>query len=909
MANKKNTSKHAKKEAETEKTKKYKINTEKENVKKKGKKKTNKKHPILRRIIKIMFILMIVLIIIGAGVFAGIYFGLFGDDFKIERDDLLISKNTSVVVDSEGNIIANLAGDENRKTIGINDMPEYLPEAFISIEDERFREHQGVDIKRTAAATVNYIANKLFKVGSSSFGGSTITQQLVKNLTNEKDDSPSRKIKEMSKAFQVERLISKDQILELYLNLIFLGDQAHGVEVASQYYFSKSAKDLTIAESAYLAGINHTPNSYKPFETYEGKENAEELKTKMKEKINNRTKTVLAKMNELGYINEEEYNAAKAEVDNGIAFKQGVISTGAASYSYHTEAAIKQVRDDLMEKNGWSKELAELNIRNNGYTIYSTQVSSVQAQMEEVFRDEKYIREKNGQKTQAGMVVIDNATGQVVGVMGGLGTEVNAAGLNRATDGKRQTGSSMKPLTSVMLGLKNNILTAATVYDDNATTFPGNYKPKNYNGFKGLITMRSAIATSQNIPQAKAMSEIGPDKAVDHLIEMGFKSIVTAEENPTHNDENIASMALGGLTIGASPLEMAAAYETIANDGEYIEPTFYTKVTDKDGNVVIEATQERKQIVNEQVAYVLKSLLTEPVVGSGGTATYCKISGMDVAAKTGSTNDYLDRWLCGFTEYYSAATWYGYDEPQSISYRGSPSNPAGALWIAVMKDIHTGLEGKRFEQPSGIVRATVCRETGLLAGEGCPSYSEIFVEGTVPTETCAGSTTLRICKQTGLIANEFCTDVEEKSFKTVPPKERDPKWTTTSSVNYENPPTEICTVHVKTADTTKPVLTLKGKETITIELGSKYEDPGATATDNEDGDITSKIVIDISKVDTTKTGTYTVTYTVSDSSGNTTTKTRKVKVVEKIETPEEPEEPSEGDEPDKDPEEPSEPET
>lgn len=878
-----NRSKHERNDSEPRKTGQYKIQTNKNS--RTSKKTSKKSHPLLRKIIKIIIILIIVLLIIGAGVFAGIFFGLFGDDFKITKDDLLINKNNSIVKDEEGNIIANLSGDENRKIISMDEMPEYLPKAFIAIEDERFYKHQGVDIKRTAAATLTYVIHR----GNSSFGGSTITQQLVKNLTNEKDDSGfsgiTRKVKEMSKAYQVERLISKDQILELYLNLIFLGDTTYGVEVASQYYFSKSANDLTIAESAFLAGINHSPNLYKPFEEYNGKDNSEELKKKMTDKINKRTKTVLMKMKELGYINEEQYNSANSDVDQGLTFTKGTIMTGSTSYSYHTAATINQVKKDLMSKNGWNEEFADFNLRNNGYVIYSTQKTSVQNSMEEEFRKDSYLRKgKNAEGeveySQAGMAVIDHSTGRVVGVVGGLGTSSNASGLNRATQSYRQTGSAMKPLSVVAPGLEAKILTAGTVYDDCFTTFAGNYKPQNYNNYKRAITIRDALETSQNIPQLKAMSEIGPLNSITFLRKMGFSKLVTASENKKDNDENL-SLALGGITNGASPLEMAAAYATIANNGEYITPIFYTKVEDKSGKVVIEPTQEKRRVMSEQNAYILKSLLTEPIIGSGGTAKYCKISGIDVAAKTGTTNESKDRWLCGFTPYYAAATWYGYDTPQTVKYSGSPSNPAGGLWSNVMKNIHKGLEGKKFEEPSGIVRATICRDTGLLAGESCTNrYTELFVKGTEPTETCKGKVTVKVCTETGLLATEYCPS-EERSYTIKPPKEQNPTWSSEYGDKYGNPPTETCKTHIKPADTTKPEIKLKGKETITLELNEKYTDPGATAIDSTDGDITSKIVIDISKVDTTKIGTYTVTYTVSDSSGNTATKTRTVKVIAK----------------------------
>lgn len=788
------------------KTKKGKASRKKQNEIDQTKKyKTKKKHkmnPTLKKIIKIFFVMLVLLCIIGAGVFAGLFFGLFGDDFKIEKKDLELSNLNSVVKDKDGNIIANLSGEENRRSITMAEMPAYLPKAFVSIEDERFYTHHGVDFKRTLGATVTYIFNR----GSSSYGGSTITQQLIKNLTKQKDDSGIagmlRKVKEMSKARQVEQMISKDQILELYLNIIFMGDTAYGVEVASQYYFSKSAKDLDLAECAFLAGINHSPNRYNPFDTSKDQ-------TKVAEQIKKRSKTVLMKMKELGAVtDEEEYNAAVAKVDAGLPFVEGNISTSEASYSFHTAAAIQQVKRELMEKNNWSSELADFNLRTKGYVIYSTQDSTIQARMEEEFRKDKtYITtakklNKDGiyEKSQAAMAVIDHHTGYVMGTVGALGSDANAGGMNRATQGWRQTGSCMKPISVVAPGLEKGTLTAGSVYVDTPTRF-GTYNPKNYNNYKGPITIRDAIESSQNIPQLKAITDLGPTNAVKFLKEIGFAKIYLSSDQvytldgKLKSDEN-PSLALGGLTDGATPLEMAAAYAMIANDGEYIEPTFYTKVEDGQGNVIIEKQQERKQVMSAQNAYIMKSVLTEPVVGASGTAKYCRISGIDVAAKTGTTNDDIDRWLCGFTPYYAAATWYGFDTPSEVKFGGS--NPAGKLWAAIMKDIHNGKDKAKFEQPAGIQRVTICKDTGLLPGEGCTNtYTEYFSKGTAPKERCDGRITVTICTDTGKVANEYCVNKEEKFYTVKPPKEKTGKWTSDYQGRYDELPTETCNIHKK----------------------------------------------------------------------------------------------------------------
>ena len=741
--------------------------------------KKNKKSKF-KKFIRCCIVIGIILMIIAAGVVAGLFLGLFGDDLSFSSD-FLIGEN-STVYDLDGTVLATLSGDENRKIIKTAEMSEYLPKAFVSIEDERFYKHSGVDIKRTLGATLTYIINR----GDSSYGGSTITQQLIKNITKENQKSPIRKIKEMASAYQLERMKSKDEILELYLNIIPLGGggkNIHGVEMASQFYFSKSAKDLDIAECAFIAGVTHSPNTYNPF-----KENPN------MDKIKSRTKTVLGKMKELDKINEEQYSSAVAKVESGLEFKEGAVAK--TSYSYHTEAAINQIIKELMEQKNCSEEAAKLILYGSGLKIYTTQKTSIQTRLEAEYVKKQYIvasankqKKAAGVTSQSAMVIIDHKTGYVLGTVGGLG-EKTSFGLNRATQSKRQTGSSMKPLAVVAPGLEKGLITAATVYADVPTTF-GKYSPKNYNNYKGPITIRSAIETSQNIVPLKAMVDIEPENAIKFLKQMGITSL---------DDKKDASLslALGGLTNGISPLEMAAAYATIANDGEYITPTFYTKVEDSKGKVIIEAKQEKRRVMTEENAYVEKSILTQPVVGSAGTAKYCAISGMEVAAKTGTTNDNYDRWLCGFTPYYTAATWFGYDENEEVRYNG---NPAGKIWAAVMKDIHKDLKSQKFEKPKNIVTATICKESGLLAGDKCTNtYSEVFSKGTTPSKKCNKHVSVRICNESGKVATEFCKNVTTKIFVTKPDTEERGKWKSDYQGKY-GIVTEKCTLHTKKEET------------------------------------------------------------------------------------------------------------
>ena len=776
------------------------VPTQNTNRKGKGKKSKNKegkfsaRHPKLMMAIRIFILIFLLLCVIGAGVIAGVFFGLFGDDFEITKEELTIGAANSVIVDQNGAVVAELSGDEKRKIISLEDMADYLPKAYVAMEDERFYQHNGVDLKRTAGAILQTL------LGNSSYGGSTITQQLVKNLTQDDERSGiagiMRKVREWAKAYQVERMISKDQILELYLNILYVGGEGnlHGVELGAEYYFNKSAKDLTLAECAYMAGINSSPSRYNPFD--ETKDNTELIK--------NQTKVALNKMNELGYINsQEEYDAAIAEVDAGLNFQKGAIAT-TSSYSYHTEAVLDQVIDQVMEEKGWSQQLAENYVYSSGLTIYSTVDTNIQTQMEEEFAKDRYIvagratNKETGAKlndhSQAAMVVIDYKTGNVVGTVGGLGEKTESRGLNRATQSVRQTGSSIKPIAVIAPGLQEKVITAATAYMDQETDFGGKYIPKNQNGkySNESVNIRYFIAKSLNVPAVKIMRELSPSKSIEYLNKMGL-SHINADEDAD------LSLALGGTTNGATPLEMAGAYASIANDGVYITPTFYTKVVDSSGNTVLTPKQEQTRVISEQNAYIVKSILQETVKSSVGTATYCAISGMDVAAKTGTTDDDYDRWLCGFTPYYAAACWYGYDQPETVVYSGN--NPAGVIWDSVMTAIHKDLANATFTRPSGIVEETVCRTTGCLATTGCTNtYTEIFTQDNLP-EQCEGHGSQTICSESGLVATEYCSqycEVRQNYYGAVLPKEQLGLWTPVNGSSSSG--TRIngtCTLHTE----------------------------------------------------------------------------------------------------------------
>ena len=347
------------------------------------------------------------------------------------------------------------------------------------------------------------------------------------------------------------------------------------------------------------------------------------------------------------------------------------------------------------------------------------------------------------------MVIIDHKTGNVVGCVGGLGKKTQARPLNRATQSVRQTGSAIKPLSVLIPAIDKKIITAASIYDDTERDFADGYHPTDYNPALGKVTVRRAVESSQNVPFVEIMEQIKPKKAIRYLKKMGITTL-------TKEDETLV-LALGGVQKGISPLEMATAYAMIANDGEYIEPTFYLYVDNKEGKTILKTSRTKRRVVSKDVAYIVKEILTQPVIGNNGTATYCKISGVDVAAKTGTTDENYDRWLCGFTPYYTAVTWYGYDQNETIEY--NKRNPAGLLWANVMSRIHAGLNSATFEKPNTVSSCTICAETGKKATTGCKNtYVEYFLWLTTP-ELCN--------KHTGSALQENTDDITKNKVQEI----------------------------------------------------------------------------------------------------------------------------------------------
>lgn len=695
-------------------------------------KKKKKKHSLLKRII----VTILVLGIFGCVAFAGMVFGVINGAEKLEKTDLKYNNLTTFVYDKYGNEYANLYGKENRVLISLNEMTPYLPKAFIAIEDERFETHFGVDIPRTAYAILTYIKNG----GKSSFGGSTITQQLVKNITNDKEEDPLRKVREWIRAVQVESWLSKEEIIEMYLNIIYLGSGAYGVQAASYKYFDKDASELTLAESAVLAGVNHGPELYN--------------RHKAPEKIKARQEVVLNKMLELGSITQAEYDEAVAQE---LVYKSSEVNQ---SSSYIVEAIVDNVIQDIINEKKTTKAVANKMVYGDGLKIYTNIDPEIQKSMEEVYADESYfpLDKKYNETPQSAMIVIDYETGSVVGLVGGAGDKV-LRGLNRATQSKRQPGSTIKPIAVYGPGIDKKTITAATVYDDVPTKI-GNWTVNNWQeGYVGLSTVRKGIEKSMNVIAVKALQDVGVQTAYTYLQKLGVNSLIESDKG--------LPMALGGIA-GITPLEMCGAYAAIANQGEYIEPALYTKVLDNQNREFLVNEQQKRQVFSQETAYIVTDMMRDVVRGSSGTATYVKVGGNPIAAKTGSTDQNKDRWFCAFTPYYVGTVWYGFDDPKRVNVSGQ--NPAAKIWMAVMKKAHEGLEIKSFEQPEGIEKANICMDSGKLAGELCAQdqrgsrvKSELFIKGTIPTDTCDIHVSATVCSDSGLLATDNCPSDKQVS--------------------------------------------------------------------------------------------------------------------------------------------------
>ncbi len=690
-------------------------------MKRVSRKRKAKMNPYLKIFLKVFSITAISGLFLFLLVMCGAVLGFFGEMDSLDLEVITGNSSSQIVyIDSQGNeqVIATLSAEQNRIWVGLADIPQDMKDAIIAIEDERFYSHQGFDVKRTTKAFFSYVGNKLAGK-ASSFGGSTITQQLVKNITGDDEVTPARKIQEISRAVNLEKKISKDEILELYLNSIYLSQGCHGIQAASQKFFGKPVSELNLAECASIAGITQYPSRYDPLRNPKNNKEKQEI--------------VLAKMLQLGYISQEEHDAAVAYELTFTEIDPATLASGTTINSYFIDQVECDVLADL-KAIGYSDIVAKKILYSGGLKIIATIEPSVQNAMENVFENIANFPNYNpDDPIQAAMVVLDPYTGAVKGIVGGIGAKTGNLVLNRATQTTRQPGSSIKPIAVYGPAIENGIITPADVYEDKPVSYPngngGLWSPHNSgNEFIGKVSVRKALQKSLNTVAVQILAKVGVNTSYN-ILERDF-GITTL----TDSDMGLPSLALGGLTNGASVLEMTAAYTPFVNRGVYSKPYTYESVTDSTGNVILSNRPTQNIAMSEEAAYVMSRMLKEVVAsGTGGSAQLG--SGMYTAGKTGTSDEYKDRWFVGYTPYYVGAVWHGYDSPKSVSsVYNSP-----VIWNKVMTEIHKNKAVKTdIPAPSAVRYLSYCSETGLLPGEHCGDAVTgfWFVPGHTPTETC-----------------------------------------------------------------------------------------------------------------------------------------------------------------------------
>ena len=750
-------------------------------------------------VLRIIFISLIAILVIGGCLGIGVMKGLIDDAPDISDVNIVPVGEATFVYDADGNQLQKLtAPDSNRMPVDLDQIPKDLQYAVVAIEDERFYEHNGIDIRGILRAAVRGITT-----GTFSEGASTITQQLIKNnvFTDWVNESTlqrfQRKFQEWYLALELEKQVDKDEILENYLNTINLGNGNYGVQAAAQDYFGKDVSELTLSECTVLAGITQNPTRYNPITNPEN--NAQ------------RRQEVLDHMLEQEYITKEQYDECLADnVYDRIQSIEQEEENEDTTYSYFIDELTEQVIQDLQDKRGYTEQQAYNALWSGGLRIYTTQDPDIQQICDEEYSDSSNfpsgsqveldyaltVRHPNGEEEnysaemleqyfienessdfsllfdsqesaqahvdaykayvlsdgsevvaetvhftpqpQSSLCIIDQHTGYVKAIVGGRGEKSTSLSLNRATNTTRQPGSTFKPLAAYAAALNECDMSLATTFEDEPFTYD-NGEPL-YNAdrqYHGTVTMRESIVHSYNIPAVKCMIDITPELGVEYLEKFGFSSLVTepVDINGESYDDLNASTAIGGITYGVSNLELTAAYAAIANNGVYIKPVFYTRILDSDGNVVIDNTPEKTTVIKPSTAYLLTSAMEDVI--SEGTGTRVQFDGMHLAGKTGTTDNYRDLWFCGFSPYYTCSVWAGYDD-NTVLPAGESRTYQQTLWRNIMERIHENLVDTEFKMPSTVEEASICTRTGLLATSSCNAVTEYFDIDQIPTQYCSG---------------------------------------------------------------------------------------------------------------------------------------------------------------------------
>ncbi|MCQ2418840.1 MAG: transglycosylase domain-containing protein [Clostridia bacterium] len=740
-------------------------------------------------------------------------------------------KNTGSYAELE-----QIDSEENRVWASYKDIPEGLINSAIAIEDKRFLEHSGVDWITTGRACI-----KMF-LGTGSAGGSTLTQQLIKNLTHEDEVTVHRKIQEIFRALEVEKRYSKQEIMEWYLNNIYLGEGCYGVQSAARVYFGKELSELTTAECASIISITNNPSLFDPYISTE-----RNLK---------RQRIILDQLLAQGFIDKQEHEAAtQQELDfhsdygkeevyscpgcdfkgERIQFRENAddghwycpqcgsvtsIVKESSCYSYFVDTIIRDVVNDLMETYGYTERVAYQKLSTGGYKIYATIDVDAQNIVDNIYQDLSKIPQTDSwQQLQSGIVIIDNETGDIVAMSGGVGEKEGSLTLNRATQSRRQPGSSLKPISVYCPAFDLGVCTPATTYEDapDANGWPRN----DGGGNSGNMTVNHGVVSSLNTIAVKVLKDLGVETSFEYATErFGLSTLVTSISinGKDFTDKALAPLSMGALTYGVTVREMAQAYATFPNQGMFRQARTYTRVEDSSGKTILDNRQQTRQAVGEKAAWYMQNVLNNAVLSGTGWAAY--MDGYSVCGKTGTTSDNFDRWFCGFTPYYTASVWCGFDENEEIKLVGDGTNPAVRLWKMVMTELHKGKESKYFEIPSGTTTVSICVDSGGLATDVCKevyiskdktaSRVEkvlIFSEDAKGLESCDYHENHKVCPETGMLANEYCelfhaanagegepTELKEIGVLVKCAEDRNSKYKRGEALDLE-----VCTVHTQAA--------------------------------------------------------------------------------------------------------------
>lgn len=629
------------------------------------------------RVIGTILLILLVTGLLFLCIFAYYVKNCLSTELDVELEDFTLSLSSSILY-QDGNDnwqkLVTLSGTENRIWVDYKDIPKDMEHAAVAIEDQRFYKHKGVDWYRTTGAFVN-----MFLSMRNDFGGSTITQQLIKNLTKQDDITVQRKLLEIFQALEFEKSYDKEEIIEWYLNVVYFGEGCNGIYTAAETYFGKTPSELSLAECASIIGITNNPSKYDPFIS----------------RANNkeRQETILWEMYDQGYITKAAYDEAVAEE---LVFVHSESDSGNQTiYSYYAEAVIEDVLQDLMTQKGVSYDTAKTLLYSGGYQIYSCYDPTIQSTIDEYYTNLDSLPQHpsaKGQQFESAIVILDPYTGEIKGLSGGTGEKTINFGLNRATQAKRPPGSSIKPIAVYGPAMELGLITQYTQVNDspNIKLSGTSWYPKNAGGGNyGVITIREGLQRSLNTVSAQILDKLTPRASFEFLkTKLGVTSLIDA-------DCDYAPLALGQLTNGITVREMAQAYSAFVNDGIFTYSRTYNYITDSSGNVVLENPARTIVAFKANTAWNMTDMLYNAV--NSGTGTEARLSNMPVGGKTGTTTNNCDRYFVGFTPYYVAAVWTGYDTPEYMNFSG---NPAAQIWKLIMAPIHEGLETKSFPKPT-----------------------------------------------------------------------------------------------------------------------------------------------------------------------------------------------------------------